>query len=203
MQHHYLRPLVAVASVIIWSSAVMAQGSGVSPSSGATGNVTTDNAGSTASGPSAGKSRLAHADSKFIEDAAQGGHAEIEASKLAQQKSQNPDVKAFADKMIDDHGKVGTELDALAASKGVTAPKEPSTMQKSEIKALSALSGAKFDKMYASRIGVAAHESTVKKFREASKNAKDADVKAFADKQLPALEGHLQMARDLKKKVGG
>jgi putative membrane protein len=57
--------------------------------------------------------------------------------------------------------------------------------------------------MYASRIGVAAHESTVKKFREASRNAKDRDVKAFAAKHLPDLENHLQMARDMKKKVDG
>lgn len=200
MQSHFWRPLVAVAGVFIWSSAAMAQGSSLSPSSGTTGNLTSDT--KTTTGASAGASRLANADSKFIEEAAHGGHAEIEASKLAQQKSQNQDVKSFANKMIEDHGKVGDELDALAARKGVTTPKDPSTMQKSEIKALSALSGAKFDKMYASRIGVAAHENTVKKFREASTNAKDADVKAFAVKHLPDLEGHLQMARDLKKKVG-
>jgi len=199
MQSQFWRPLAAIASVLVWSAA-SAQGSSVSPSSGADGNITTGAMAS--SGASTGKTRLAHGDSKFIENAAQGGHAEIEASKLAQQKSQNADVKAFAAKMIEDHGKVGSELDAMASRKGVTPPKEPSTMQKSEMKALSALSGAKFDKMYASRIGVAAHESTVKMFREASTNAKDPDVKAFAAKHLPELEGHLQMARDLKKKVG-
>ncbi|KAI3591515.1 hypothetical protein D9X30_3340 [Cupriavidus sp. U2] len=202
MQSHFWRPLVAIASVLVWSSAAVAQGSSLSPASGTTGNVTPDSTKGTTAGGSAGASRPAHSDSKFIEDAAHSGHAEIEASKLAQQKSQNADVKSFADRMIHDHGKVGAELDALAAKKGVTTPKEPSTTQKSEIKALSALSGAKFDKMYASRIGVAAHESAVKTFREASNTAKDADVKAFAAKHLPDLEGHLQMARDLKKKVG-
>lgn len=202
MQSQFVRPLAVVAGVFILWSAAMAQGSSASPSSGATGEATRDHTRSQASGDSAGKSRLAHADAKFIEEAAQGGHAEIEASKLAEQKSQSQDVKTFADKMIKDHGKVGAELDALAAEKGVTTPKDPSSAQKSEIKALGALSGAQFDQMYASRIGVAAHESTVKKFREASNKAKDADVKAFAAKHLPELEGHLQMARDLKKKVG-
>ena len=202
MQREYSRPLAAIVSVFIWSSSAMAQGSSLSPSSGATGNIMSDTVSASASAASPANSQLVHADRKFIEEAAQGGHTEIEASKLAQQKSQNQDIKAFADEMIVDHDKVGAELDALAAAKGVTAPKEPSTMQKSEIKALNALHGAKFDKMYASRIGVAAHESTVKKFREASKNAKDVDVKAFADKHLPKLEGHLQMVRDLKKKVG-
>lgn len=204
MQSHFWRPLVAIASVLVWSSAAVAQGSSLSPASGTTGNVTPDNTKSTTGGGgvSAGTSRPAHSDSKFMEDAAHAGHAEIEASKLAQQKSQNADVKSFAERMIQDHGKVGSELDALAARKGVTTPKDASPAQKSEIKALSALSGAKFDKMYASRIGVAAHESAVKTFREASNTAKDADVKAFAARHLPDLEGHLQMARDLKKKVG-
>lgn len=200
MRQPLLRTLAAACVFV--SATAMAQGSGVTPQAGSTGNVTTDSMRGASAAPT-GKSQIARGDRKFIEDAAQGGHAEIEASKLAQQKSGNQDVKAFAAKMIEDHGKVGSELDSLASSKGITAPQEPSTMQKGEIKALGALDGAKFDKMYASRIGVAAHESTVKEFREASRNAKDPDVKAFAAKHLPDLENHLQMARDMKKKVDG
>jgi putative membrane protein len=48
---------------------------------------------------------------------------------------------------------------------------------------------------------VSAHEITVKLFQKAARGAGDADVKAFAAKALPALEHHLQMARDLKATV--
>lgn len=68
---------------------------------------------------------LARQDKSFLTDAAHAGHAEIDASKLALEKSNNPAVKSFAEKMIADHGKVGDELKALAATKNVSVPDEP------------------------------------------------------------------------------
>ncbi|MBY4946664.1 DUF4142 domain-containing protein [Cupriavidus respiraculi] len=147
-------------------------------------------------------SQLNRTDRSFLENAAQGGLAEVEASKLAEQKASSADVKSFAAQMIKDHTKVNDELKQLASTKGYTPPTEPSVMQRTEMKALSVLDGEKFDKMYSSRIGVAAHEATLKQFREAAQRAQDPDVKAFAAKHVPDLEHHLQMARDLNKKVG-
>lgn len=72
------------------------------------------------------RSEIARGDRQFLENAAQAGHAEIEGSKLAAQKSNNADVKAFAAQMIKDHTKVGDELLRLASSKGYTPPTEPS-----------------------------------------------------------------------------
>jgi hypothetical protein len=56
---------------------------------------------------------------------------------------------------------------------------------------------AKFDERYARNFGVKAHESTIKLFQEAAQNAKDADVKAWAQKTLPSLQHHLEMAQAL------
>ena len=144
---------------------------------------------------------LSHGDKKFLEEAAHAGHTEIDGSKLAQNKSSNSDVKSFADEMIKDHTRVGDELDQLAASKDVKVPTEPSLTQKAKLKLLSEYSGANFDKHYAKEIGVSAHEDTVKLFRKAVKDAKDPDVKAFAEKTLPGLEHHLEMARTLASSV--
>lgn len=147
------------------------------------------------------RSTLASADKDFLENAAQGGHAEVEGSKLAQTKSSNADVKQFAEQMIQDHTKANQELMALAKQKGYTPPDEPSIMQRTELKALSATSGNSFDKMYVSRIGVAAHEDTVKMFQKAAADAKDPDIKAWAAKTLPTLQHHLEMANALHQKV--
>jgi putative membrane protein len=147
-------------------------------------------------------SSLSSADKDFLENAAQSGHAEIEGSKMAQQKSGNAAVKTFADQMIQDHSKVAQELTTLAASKGYTPPSEPSVMQKTKLKALSVTSGATFDRMYASQIGVSAHEDAVGLFQKAATDAKDPDIKAFAAKTTPALEHHLEMAKALQKTVG-
>jgi len=139
-------------------------------------------------------------DKDFLENAAQSGHAEIEGSRMAQEKARNPDVKAFAEKMIQDHTKVGDELKALAQQKGYTPPAEPSLLQKAKLKTLG-MTDDGFDEMYADQIGVSAHEDAVKLFQDASANAKDADIKAFAAKHLPALQEHLKMAQDLQRQV--
>ncbi|MBV7481846.1 DUF4142 domain-containing protein [Bordetella sp. BOR01] len=148
----------------------------------------------------AAKQQLDGDDKDFLENAAQAGHAEIEGSKMAQEKAKNPDVKAFADKMVQDHTKVGQELAALASQKGYTPPEGPSLIQKAKIKTLS-LTDDGFDEMYIDQIGVSAHEGAVKLFQDASANAKDPDVKAFAAKNLPALQEHLAMAKELQEKV--
>lgn len=140
---------------------------------------------------------IARSDRSFLEAAAHAGHTEVEGSKLAQTKAANSDVKAFADTMIKDHTKVGEELDQLAASKNVKVPVEPSITQKAKLKLLGAYNGANFDKHYASEIGVSAHEDAVKLFRKAVKDAKDPEIKAFAEKTLPGLEHHLEMAKSL------
>jgi putative membrane protein len=143
-------------------------------------------------------SKLDRSDASFLRQAAENGHAEVEGSKLAVQKAADPKVKAFAQQMIDDHTKAGTELKALADAKGVKVSDEPSLAQKASLKVLASHEGAKFDKAYAESLGVKAHQDTVKLFKKAANDAKDADIKAFAAKTLPTLEHHLKMAQDLK-----
>jgi putative membrane protein len=69
------------------------------------------------------------------------------------------------------------------------------------IEKLSKLSGAEFDKEYMSDM-VKDHEEDVKDFQTQGNDGTDPDIKAFASKTLPILQGHLQMARDAAKKVG-
>jgi putative membrane protein len=142
---------------------------------------------------------LAHArsDSAFMKQAAQNGHAEIQASQAATTKATRPEVKSFAEKMIADHTKVADELKTLAASKKVELPTEPSLKQKGELKLVTGADGDKFDARYSQAFGVKAHEETIKLFEEAAKDAKDPEVKAWAEKTLPGLKHHLEMAKAL------
>jgi putative membrane protein len=144
---------------------------------------------------------LTHRDKKFLISAAEAGNAEISASKIALEKSSDPAVKDFAQKMIADHTKVGDDLKKLAASKNVTVPDQPSLAQRAKIDILSKRSGTSFNKHYASVIGVSAHKDAVALFEKEAANAKDADIKQFAANNLPALQGHLQMALTLKTTV--
>ena len=146
-------------------------------------------------------SKLSHQDKSFLKDAAEGGNAEVEASKMALTQATSADVKTFAQQMVDDHGKAGSELKGLAEQKGVKVSDTPSTMQKAEIKVLSGRKGSSFDQHYAESIGVKAHEDTVKLFQKEVDKGTDADVKAWAQKTLPTLQHHLEMARQLKTKT--
>lgn len=142
--------------------------------------------------------KLPERDQEFLEQAAQNGHAEVSASRLALTKARNPQVREFAQRMIDDHQRVDGELTKLAASKEYTPPKEPSMLQKGKEMLIANLGDDSFDKRYITQMGVQAHEETIRLFEEASREARDPEVKSFAAKHLPALRDHLKTARSLQ-----
>lgn len=145
--------------------------------------------------------QLADEDRQFIQKAAQSGNMEIAASISATKKTQNAQIKSFAEQMVKDHTEAGDALTAIAKSKGVTAPTEPSAEQKAMLDALNEKEGDAFDREYAQKVGVAAHEEAVKLFEQATKQVKDEDLKAYAEKTLPTLQHHLDMARQLAGKA--
>lgn len=147
-------------------------------------------------------SRLQRADKSFLDDAAHNGHAEVKSSQLALTKAQNPKVRAFAQQMVDDHTKANQELAALAASKNVRVPEGPSLMQEGKLKLLNGADGADFDKRYMETMGLQAHRDTIELFEKGARDARDPEVKAFAQKTLPKLKHHLEMAQQLAQEVG-
>jgi putative membrane protein len=138
---------------------------------------------------------------KFAPTAAQGGMAEVELGRLAMQRAGDDSVKEFGQRMVVDHSRANQELKLVAAKKNLSLPGELTSDQKSELDRLSKLSGAEFDKEYMAAM-VEDHETDVKEFQTQANNGTDPDIKAFAAKALPTLQGHLQMARDVAKKVG-
>lgn len=146
--------------------------------------------------------QLAEADREFIEQAAQNGHAEIASSRLAIEKSNHAQVKAFAEQMVRDHTQANEKLKALGERHGVEVPGEASMLQKAKATVLGALEGETFDRRYAQDMGVEAHEETIELFREAVQEVRHPEVKQFAQETLPKLEHHLQMARELNRAVG-
>src|SRR6266481_275764 len=62
----------------------------------------------------ADRSTLDHRETAFIKEAAQGGEAEVEMGKLAQQKGQNAEIKQLGQRLEQDHTKANQELTQLA-----------------------------------------------------------------------------------------
>jgi putative membrane protein len=136
----------------------------------------------------------------FMTEAARGGMAEVELSRTAQTKAQNAEVKAFAQKMVQDHSNANTEIKALAAKKNVTLPTEMDAAHKTMAETMAKLSGAEFDKAYVNAM-VADHEKSVALFQTQANSGTDADAKALAAKTLPTLKMHLDMIKGIQGKL--
>jgi putative membrane protein len=141
-----------------------------------------------------------HDDRAFVMEAGLGGLAEVELGRLAAQKGQSADVKKFGQRMVTDHSKVNAELEKLAASKGITLPKEMNAEQMAEHAKLAKLSGAEFDREYMTLM-VADHDKDVAAFLDEAKDGSDPDIKSFAAKTLPTLQEHQRMAKEIKAKL--
>ncbi|MDB5744680.1 MAG: hypothetical protein JWR68_2995 [Polaromonas sp.] len=174
-----------------------ASGTGSSSATGAAGVTSTGAprvAGTTAATGTTG-AMVARADSKMMADLAHANLAEIETGKMALEKSQNEQVKKFAQQMIDDHTAAQKELQTLAQSKGVTLPDSTDMQHKTLATAMKAMTGDTFDSQYMKRVGVNDHQRTLQLLQKAQKNAKDPDLKAMATKMMPTVQHHLEMAQ--------
>ena len=151
----------------------------------------------------ADESKLSSKDAKFLRGAAAGGVMEVELGKVAADRGADDEVRKYGQKMVDDHTKINEELKTLAQSKGLDLQKaldDAAKKSKQESDDLSNHKGAQFDRAYLNMM-VKDHEKDVKEFEEASKNAEDSDVKAFAAKTLTTLQDHLDSAKATRGKL--
>lgn len=139
-------------------------------------------------------------DSEFLVDAAEIDLAEIEIGKLAQQKSTNPSVKSLGKMLVDAHEKSAAELKTLADSKNFSLPTSVTEDGKEAYDKLNKETGTDFDKKFVDG-AVDAHEKAIDKFKIAAENANDAEIKAWASKNVNTLREHLQHAKLLKEEI--
>ncbi|MEX9252658.1 DUF4142 domain-containing protein [Pseudenterobacter timonensis] len=181
-----LKKLLAVTAVAAMFSAVGVQAQ------------TTTAAQNSAAGQTEASAKLSAGDEKALMDMAQANVNEIAAAKIALNKAQSSEVKAFAQKMVEDHGAALTKVQAVAQQKGVTLPTEPDAKHKAMAERLEKQSGDAFDKMYMENAGVKDHTMVLSKLENDAKTIKDPDVKALADEHTPVVEQHLKSAQQMK-----
>ncbi len=137
---------------------------------------------------------------EFLKKAADGGMAEVDAGKMAQEKATNVSVKEFASMMVNDHSGANSEVKSLAASKSVALPSAPSDGKKQECSKVGEKKGKDFDKAYMDMM-VKDHKSTIALFESAQKDSKDDEVRAFIVNTLPKLKTHLDSALAINKRI--
>jgi len=152
-------------------------------------------AGVTEAGETSGQ--LAAPDAKFVRTAAQSGMAEVRMGQLIKESAQSKELREFGEKLVTDHTKANQELNQIAARKGVSPPSQAAEKHEKMIDQLSKLKGTEFDRA-AQKHAVMHHQEDVQLFEKASQNLKDTELKAFAEKTLPTLKEHLEMAKKLE-----
>ena len=145
---------------------------------------------------------LSMAEKTFVEKAAKGNLAEVELGKLASQKSDNPEVKAFGEQMVTDHSKANDNLKPIADAGGVQWPTALTGEPKTLYDRLSKLSGPSFDKVYIQAM-VTDHKRVAQEYKTAAGKAKDSQLKSYVDQTLPIVEQHLSHAQKVQQSAGG
>jgi putative membrane protein len=143
------------------------------------------------------RGQLSAADYKFAKEAAQGGMMEVTLGKFAVHKAGEDAVKQFGQRMVDDHGKAGKQLEQIASQKGAMLPNEPTKEQTKKIDHLTKLSGREFDRAYISLM-VKDHKDDLKEFQHAAEKSQDSELKSFAAATAAMIKEHLRMAQAIE-----
>jgi len=136
---------------------------------------------------------------EFVKKASQDGLTEVALGKIALQKTKDENIRSFANRMVQDHGKANEELMSIAQSKNLEAPAKLDPMHQKMVTELSAKSGAEFDAAYASHMAMD-HSKAVALFQNGA-SLPDADLAAFAKKTLSTLQDHKTQADSLHAKM--
>ena len=134
------------------------------------------------------------ASQKFLKEAIEGNFAEVEMGQLAKKQASSDGVRSFGDMLEKDHSAANQKATAAATSLGMTPPTSPNKKQKADYEKMSKLSGAQFDKMFATHM-IADHKKDIKDYEKAGKK-KDA-AGSYATETLPTLRKHLETAQSL------
>ena len=134
-----------------------------------------------------------HIKIQFPQEAYSGGMMEVQLGKLAQQNASSFKVKEFGERMINDHSKANEELKNIAQKENIKLPDNLLSANQETLKELSKYKGSEFDQHYMKKM-VEDHKEDIKAFENAAENAKNEHIRQWAQKTLPTLKQHLEIA---------
>jgi putative membrane protein len=134
----------------------------------------------------------------FSQQAGMAGLTEVTLGKLAQERAQSPEVKAFADMMVRDHSKSGAELKQIVSRFNVDMPTTLDAEHQKLFDRLKALKGAEWVETGAHRD---AHGATGTSGTAAADTKLDAGVNHWAAASLPRVGHHLEEAEAISAKL--
>ena len=141
----------------------------------------------TAAGPAG-----ATTDDGFVTNAAIGGMYEVEAGRIAAERSANPAIKRIGQMMVTDHTKAGDELKPIAAAANLTVPTALDQRHQGLIDNLRGATDQDFDRVYLQQ-QEAAHNETAALLETYGRVGGNDALKGWAAKTLPVVRSHQEM----------
>lgn len=140
-------------------------------------------------------------DKTFVKEALEGNVGEVQMGQLALQKSNDDQVKQFAQRMVDDHGKMQAQLKPVAEQMGVKVPEGPSKGQMKKMDKMKTLSGDAFDQAYIKDM-VKDHKADASEFKQEAQSTQNAQLKQLATEGGQTIESHLQQIQQIAQTKG-
>jgi putative membrane protein len=142
---------------------------------------------------------VAMSDADLIAQLAEADLAQIRLARLALDKTQSPQARDLATRMLDDHTSGYQQLQTIALGKGVPFPSETAGNQKLVYQRLAKLSAASFDHAYADQVALLQHQSVIG-LSDLQAHTDDPALRDFAARSLPtARRQAMDASRDLSR----
>ena len=137
---------------------------------------------------------------EFLVQALQDSMAEIQICELALEKLDNEHARAFAQSMIDEHGRMGRELEQLAAARKIDMPSRIRPEQEMTVDEFSSLEGRDFEQRWI-QYNIDVHERDIKIFQHYAGEDYDPDIRKLAHGTAATFARHLKKAHDVGRKL--
>jgi putative membrane protein len=141
-------------------------------------------------------------DANFVQQAAQGGRAEVAMGNLAEIRGATSAVREFGRWMSTDHTMANDILTDKAQQASLQLPSDLDARDQTTLHHLEGLHGAAFDRAYLAA-QLEAHQKTVQLFQNEAQSGQNAGLKQFAQQSLPMLRAHLEELHQLAGPASG
>jgi len=140
-------------------------------------------------------------DAEFVKAASASNMAVQVAARFGTTRSSKVPVTTFAQRISSDQAKASEDLIKLAVKKKFERAKAVEKKDTDANVKMLGNEGAAFDRAFVERM-VVDRKATIALYENQAKNGQDKDVKAYAEKHLPALRKQLEMGEELAGKLG-
>lgn len=136
---------------------------------------------------------------KFVEAAGIADRFEIEAGRLALEKSDSSQIKILATRLVADHTHALAGLKAAAAKADgqIVVPTTLDAKHEAKIEQLKAATGADFDTLFV-QMQTSVHDAAIGIFASFAKEGDQTALKDYAAQALPMLERHFEQVKKIQ-----